>query len=127
MTLPMFKQSTPPANSGANTVPSPPPLPKSSARPQEVLNAPVRTEFSFDPIEEALEAFGRGEFLVVADDEGRENEGDLIIAGSEVSTEKLAWMIRYTRCALPSMTGPYTVLLTQKTGMKWVYLHRTTS
>lgn len=102
MTLPIFKQSfdtASPANPGANPVPSPPPLPKFSARPQEVLNAPVRTEFSFDPIEEALEAFGRGEFLVVADDEGRENEGDLIIAGSEVSTEKLAWMIRYTRCA----------------------------
>ena len=78
-------------------IPAPPPQPKSSARPQEVLNVPVRTKFEFDPIEDALEAFGRGEFLVVADDEGRENEGDLIIAGSEVSTEKMAWMIRHTR------------------------------
>ena len=49
-------------------------------------------------MEDALAAFGRGEFLVVADDEGRENEGDLIIAASEVSTEKMAWMIRHTRC-----------------------------
>lgn len=52
-----------------------------------------------DSIEYALEAFGRGEFLVVVDDEGRENEGDLIIAASECSTEKMAWMIRYTRYA----------------------------
>ena len=71
----------------------------SSARAREVLNLPQSTEFSFDSIEDALEAYGRGEFLVVADDEGRENEGDLIIAASEVSTEKMAWMIRYTRYA----------------------------
>ena len=75
---------------------------------------PVRSEFSFDSIEEALDAFGRGEFLVVADDEGRENEGDLIIAGSEVSTEKLAWMIRYTRCACLRQGRPTSRMLTQK-------------
>ena len=85
------------SKTAAVEMPSPPPLPKSTARPREVLDLPVRTEFSFDPMEEALEAFGRGEFLVVADDEGRENEGDLIIAASQVSTEKMAWMIRYTR------------------------------
>lgn len=79
------------------TAPPSPPLPKSSARPQEVSSALVRTKFEFDPIEDAVEAFSRGEFLVVADDEGRENEGDLIIAASEVSTEKMAWMIRHTR------------------------------
>lgn len=70
-------------------------------RPQEV-DAPARAAFAFDELEDALEAFGRGEFLVVMDDEGRENEGDLIIAASEVSTEKMAWMIKHTRCALQS-------------------------
>ena len=64
---------------------------------------PKRTAFAFDSMEDALAAFARGEFLVVADDEGRENEGDLIIAASEISTEKMAWMIRYTRYAL--LTG----------------------
>ncbi|TFY54591.1 hypothetical protein EVJ58_g8772 [Rhodofomes roseus] len=72
-----------------------PRLPKHSARPQAV-DAPARAEFAFDGMEEALEAFGRGEFVVVMDDEGRENEGDLIIAASEVSTEKMAWMIKHT-------------------------------
>lgn len=95
MSLP-FKQGAVRLNA---TVPPPPPLPKSTARPKEIINPPVRTKFEFDPIEEALEAFANGEFLVVADDEGRENESDLIIAASEVSTEKMAWMIRYTRCA----------------------------
>ena len=64
-----------------------------------MCDAPARTAFAFDPMEDALAAFARGEFLVVADDESRENEGDLIIAASEVSTEKMAWMIKHTRCA----------------------------
>ena len=55
----------------------------------------------FDPMEDALDAFARGEFLVVMDDEGRENEGDLIIAASQCTTEKMAWMIKHTRCVLP--------------------------
>ena len=55
--------------------------------------------FKFDPMEDALAAFARGEFLVVMDDEGRENEGDLIIAASHCTTEKMAWMIKHTRYA----------------------------
>lgn len=55
------------------------------------------TEFAFDPLEDALEAFGRGEFVVVMDDENRENEGDLCIAASKVTTEKMAFFIRHTR------------------------------
>jgi len=53
-------------------------------------------------MEDALQAFARGEFLVVMDDEGRENEGDLIIAASHCTTEKMAWMIKHTRYALLS-------------------------
>lgn len=70
-----------------------------SKRPTEIRNPPVRSAFAFDPMEDALAAFARGEFLVVMDDENRENEGDLIIAASECTTEKMAWMIKHTRCA----------------------------
>ena len=49
-----------------------------------------------DSIEDALAAFGRGEFLVVVDDEDRENEGDLIIAADAMTEEKMAFMIRHT-------------------------------
>ena len=63
--------------------------------------------FAFDPIEDALAAFGRGEFLVVMDDEGRENEGDLIVAGSALSMQKMAWMIKYTRYVRPCLHTPY--------------------
>jgi 3,4-dihydroxy 2-butanone 4-phosphate synthase/GTP cyclohydrolase II len=49
-----------------------------------------------DTIDDAIEAFRRGEFLVVVDDEDRENEGDLIIAADAITEEKMAWMVRHT-------------------------------
>jgi len=55
-----------------------------------------KAAFAFDDMASALEAFGRGEFLVVMDDESRENEGDLIIAGDKITTEKMAWFIKHT-------------------------------
>ena len=54
-------------------------------------------DFAFDPLEEALDAFKRGEFIVVMDDNNRENEGDLICAASLITTEKMAWVIKHTR------------------------------
>ena len=47
-------------------------------------------------IEDAIEAYARGEFLIVVDDEDRENEGDLIIAADAMTPEKMAFMIRHT-------------------------------
>ncbi|KAF9517761.1 hypothetical protein BS47DRAFT_1338942 [Hydnum rufescens UP504] len=52
--------------------------------------------FKFDDMDEALAAFRAGEFLLVMDDEGRENEGDLIIAASCITPEKMAWFIKVT-------------------------------
>lgn len=37
---------------------------------------------------------------MVLDSQDRENEGDLIIAAEDVTTEKMAFMIRHTRWAL---------------------------
>ncbi|KAJ7668350.1 GTP cyclohydrolase II [Mycena rosella] len=65
-------------------------------RPTEVPNAPQRSTFEFDKMEDALAAFSSGEFLVVMDDESRENEGDLIISAALCTTEKMAWMIKHT-------------------------------
>jgi len=50
----------------------------------------------FTPIPEALEAFKNGEFLIVMDDEDRENEGDLIIAAEKTTTEKMAFLVRHS-------------------------------
>ena len=53
--------------------------------------------FSFDSVPEAIAAIGQGAFVVVMDDEGRENEGDLVCAASKVTTERMAFMVRWTR------------------------------
>ena len=45
---------------------------------------------------EALEAFARGEIIVVVDDEDRENEGDLIMAAEHVTPEKIAFFLHHT-------------------------------
>src|SRR5262245_66554861 len=50
----------------------------------------------FDNVERAIDAVTRGEFVVVVDDEDRENEGDLIIAAEKMTPDKMAFMIRYT-------------------------------
>lgn len=51
---------------------------------------------AFATIPEALEAFKNGEFLVVMDDEDRENEGDLIIAAEKVDTAKMAFLVKHS-------------------------------
>ena len=53
--------------------------------------------FGFSAIEDAVMAFSTGEFVLVLDDEDRENEGDLIIAGEDITEDKMAFMIRHTR------------------------------
>jgi 3,4-dihydroxy 2-butanone 4-phosphate synthase/GTP cyclohydrolase II len=44
----------------------------------------------------AVEAFARGEIVVVVDDDDRENEGDLFVAASLCTPEKMAFIIRHT-------------------------------
>ncbi|HET7651842.1 MAG TPA: bifunctional 3,4-dihydroxy-2-butanone-4-phosphate synthase/GTP cyclohydrolase II [Acidimicrobiales bacterium] len=48
------------------------------------------------PIEDAVAAIGRGEIVVVVDDEDRENEGDLIMAAEAVTPEKIAFFLQHT-------------------------------
>jgi len=47
-------------------------------------------------VEAAVAAIARGEFVLVIDDEHRENEGDLIIAAEKAEPEKVAFMVRHT-------------------------------
>jgi 3,4-dihydroxy 2-butanone 4-phosphate synthase/GTP cyclohydrolase II len=47
-------------------------------------------------IEAAIAAFARGEIVVVTDDDDRENEGDLFVAASMCTPEKMAFIIRHT-------------------------------
>ncbi|QRM54552.1 3,4-dihydroxy-2-butanone-4-phosphate synthase [Sinorhizobium sp. BG8] len=45
---------------------------------------------------EAIRAFEAGEIVVVTDDDGRENEGDLIVAAVHCTPEKMAFIVRHT-------------------------------
>ncbi len=47
-------------------------------------------------VREAIDAFARGEIVVVTDDDDRENEGDLIVAAVHATPEKIAFIIRHT-------------------------------
>ncbi|MEA2857054.1 MAG: 3,4-dihydroxy 2-butanone 4-phosphate synthase / cyclohydrolase, partial [Methylobacteriaceae bacterium] len=44
---------------------------------------------------EAIEAIARGELVVVTDDDDRENEGDLVMAASHATPEKMAFILRH--------------------------------
>jgi len=77
---------------------------------------------AFDTIERALAHLAAGGIVVVADDEHRENEGDLIMAADAATPEAIAFFVRHTsgvicaalsgdRCetlALPLMVPPAT-------------------
>ena len=49
-----------------------------------------------DRVERAIEAMKAGQFVLVTDDEHRENEGDLILAAELVTPERIAFMVRHT-------------------------------
>ena len=51
---------------------------------------------TFTHIENAIAAIGRGEVVIVVDDEDRENEGDLIIAAEKITPETMGFMVRHT-------------------------------
>lgn len=54
------------------------------------------TTVPLDPIDTAIEALAAGLPVVVVDDEGRENEGDLIFPASTATSEQTAFMVRHT-------------------------------
>ena len=56
--------------------------------------------FKLATIDEALEDFRTGKFVIVVDDEDRENEGDLIMAAEFATPESVNYMLRYGRGVL---------------------------
>ena len=57
-------------------------------------------QLKLNTIEEALTDFREGKFVIVVDDEDRENEGDLIIAAEKVTAEKVNFMLKNARGVL---------------------------
>ncbi|MCD7916117.1 MAG: bifunctional 3,4-dihydroxy-2-butanone-4-phosphate synthase/GTP cyclohydrolase II [Tannerellaceae bacterium] len=55
------------------------------------------SEIKLNTIEEAIKDFREGKFLIVVDDEDRENEGDFIIAAEKITPEKVNFMLTHGR------------------------------
>ena len=57
-------------------------------------------DMKINTIEEALDDFRQGQFVIVVDDEDRENEGDFIIAAEKITPEKVNFMLQHGRGVL---------------------------
>ena len=57
-------------------------------------------EFKLNTIEEAIEDFREGKFVIVVDDEDRENEGDFIMAAEKITPEAVNFMLKNGRGVL---------------------------
>ncbi|MBR4644768.1 MAG: bifunctional 3,4-dihydroxy-2-butanone-4-phosphate synthase/GTP cyclohydrolase II [Bacteroidaceae bacterium] len=60
----------------------------------------MNSKVELSTIEEALEDFRQGKFVIVVDDEDRENEGDFITAAEMITPEKVNFMLRNGRGVL---------------------------
>lgn len=54
------------------------------------------TTVRYDPVEAAIQAVAAGQAVLVADDESRENEGDLVFAAEAATHELVAFTVRYS-------------------------------
>ena len=60
----------------------------------------MKETIKMDKIEDAIADFKEGKFVIVVDDEDRENEGDLIIAAEKITPEKVNFMLKHARGVL---------------------------
>src|SRR3989344_5311409 len=51
---------------------------------------------STDAVDDAMKALQAGKFVIIVDDEDRENEGDLVVAAEHVTEKQMAFLIRHT-------------------------------
>lgn len=73
--------------------------------------------FKLNTIEEAVADFKEGKFVIVVDDEDRENEGDFITAAEMITPEKVNFMLQEGRGVL---CAPITIHVVKN----WTYLIR---
>jgi len=69
---------------------------RGAVTPNDFLPPSAQEALMSNSVTEAIEAFARGEIVIVTDDDDRENEGDLIVAASLCTPEKMAFIIRNT-------------------------------
>ena len=54
-------------------------------------------DFKFDTIKDAIQDLKQGKMIIIVDDEGRENEGDLVIPAEKATGENINFMIKYAK------------------------------
>jgi 3,4-dihydroxy 2-butanone 4-phosphate synthase / GTP cyclohydrolase II len=77
--------------------PTPPALSMTDSHAAQHPAAAPDEPSPFDTVEAALEALRRGELIIVADDEDRENEGDLVGVAEQITTEQINFMTQHAR------------------------------
>ena len=65
-------------------------------QPPSPSSSPTGPAAMYHAVSEAIEAFAKGDLVIVTDDDDRENEGDLICAAVHCTPEKMAFIIRNT-------------------------------
>ena len=80
--------------------------PGMAVRAAQNASAGGRMDDIHQSISAAIAAFARGEIVVVTDDDDRENEGDLFVAASLCTPEKMAFIIRNTSGIVCAPVGP---------------------
>ena len=64
---------------------------------QKIANIDAARSGKLDPIEDIIADFKAGKMVILMDDEGRENEGDILMAAERVRPEDINFMARYGR------------------------------
>lgn len=73
-------------------------------------------QFKLNSVEEAVKDFKEGKFVIVVDDEDRENEGDLIVAAEKITAEKVNFMLKNARGLL---CAPTTISRCKELDLPW--------
>lgn len=74
----------------------------------------------FDPISDIIEEIRLGRMVIVTDDEDKESEGDLLMAASKITPEKVNFMARYGRGLI---CAPITVVRAKQLGLQRMVAH----
>ena len=85
-------------------------------------NKDENVSVKFDSVEDAIAAIKKGEMVIIVDDEDRENEGDLIVAGEKATVEQINFMIAKCRGLL---CLPITQEKAEKVGLSPMVEHNT--
>ena len=76
--------------------------------------------FKLNTIEEAVADFKEGKFVIVVDDEDRENEGDFITAAEMITPEKVNFMLQEGRGVL---CAPITISRSEELDLPHQYFY----